>query len=105
MYKNKPKKETRDTVSKPDDLCQVDACKDETTVALMKVFNKQAGRYEVNCFGGSTNPKKPSYGYVNNGLIVMYEQYDFKRWICRCAKHYLDDVESSGKKALNLRVG
>lgn len=78
--------------------CSVSGCDKETDVVFMRVFNNNTGKPETGSFGSTT--KKPSYGYVSNGIYCMHPQFDFKVWITRCCVHYMLDLQGRGMSAI-----
>jgi len=104
MYKNKKEVAAISTVEKWSDICGNHGCDESTDIIFAKVFNNATGKYEVGSFTGQQNGKKSrsNYGYMNNGKVSMNEQYQLKKWITRCGKCYLNDLEKTGKKALDI---
>ena len=103
MYNKKQEMDSLNTIPNWPDTCMVLDCSCETTVAFMRVYNKNNQRYEVGCAIGQDHPKRNTYGRYDWKIrnIVMFEQYDFKGWLTRCANHYLEDIERHGGKAID----
>ena len=93
------------TAPLPPEKCQVSSCGNETSIAMMRVYNNWTKKTEVNCVGGMDNgrdKKKRDYGYKNGNLITMNEQFEFIDWITRCADCYMLDLAGHKKRAIDF---
>lgn len=102
MYDKKQGKQNAMNTAPPyPPMCSCGGCSNETDIAMMRVFNKNTGKTEINSFSGHNG--KPAYGkYIrDSNSIVMHEQFDFRGWVTRCGTCYRIDLQGHGKQAID----
>jgi len=93
------------TAAPPPDFCQKDGCTKNTTVAFMRVFNKNTGKTEIGGTKGAANEvnsKRGAYAYQSNGQIAMNDKYDYIGWVTRCGGCYQQDLAKTGNRAVDI---
>lgn len=89
------------------EICAKTGCNHKTDIVFMRVFDKNQSKIIVDSFGpreygvGEKKTNKRQFGYVNNGVIVMNEQFDYRGWITRCGSCYSQDLKAYGKGTIN----
>ena len=93
------------TAPLPPERCQVSTCSNETSIALMRVFNNWTKKTEIGAVGGTDNGRgkvKRAYGYKNGSSITMNEQFEFIDWVTRCGNCYMLDLAGHKKRAIDF---
>ena len=99
---------TGKTAPPPPEACMKGSCQSETGIAFVRVLNNNTGRKEIRSFGKSGHmidgqlKETRSVGvHSKDAGISMNDQFEFLGWITRCPKCYMDDLESSRKRAVD----
>lgn len=104
MYdKKQSRQENQKTAPPYPEICSKTGCDHKTDIVFIRIFDNNKSQIVVDGFGkreygvGKKKVEKRAFGYVNNGVIVMNEQFDFRGWITRCGGCYSQDLKSYGK--------
>lgn len=72
--------------------CTMNNCDEQTDVVVLVVTEN--GQTKSGAF--------PRFGYVQKDNLMLHPQYQFKRWVTRCADCYMADVVRAGRQHIKI---